>query len=117
MTKLYLMKNSKGLYKIGISNNPSRRVKEVERTAKTSTRIIACYPLLFSYQIEQRLHKRFSHKSKQFRGSGKSEYFKLGFIEAWLLRSQLFLLLTIQYIVLCTVLISLLSFAYLLLSL
>ena len=47
---VYVMKNSIGLYKIGISNNPERRKLEIERSSGLDVDIVR----LFSVRVTER---------------------------------------------------------------
>lgn len=85
--KLYLMENSLGLHKIGISNKPDRRVREITNTSGIKCDIVAVWDINegSARECEKHLHKEFS----QYRQHG--EWFKfehedvLGVIEASLL--------------------------------
>jgi len=59
---LYVMKNSLGVVKIGISNDPERRVKEIRLASGFKTDVIKTFETtLCAFKVEKALHKHFSH--------------------------------------------------------
>lgn len=60
--KLYIMKNNFDLYKIGISDDPSRRVKEITNTSGVYTEIIEVYEVKDgkAKDVEHYLHSLFN---------------------------------------------------------
>lgn len=65
---VYVMKNSIGLYKIGISNNPERRLREIERSSGLDVDIVR----LFSVRTNARSVEAFLHKKlKDYRKNGE----------------------------------------------
>ena len=70
---VYIMKSNKGFYKIGISNDPYRRVKEVGHAPK----LLSQYRFLYTEKVEKLLHRMFEKKRKVRTGSGKTEWFQL----------------------------------------
>lgn len=67
MQVLYLMENSNNLNKIGISNNPTRRKRQIELASGTRVRIMKCWRTLdaTALEVEQYLHIRFARKRLQ----------------------------------------------------
>lgn len=57
--KVYLMKNDFGLYKIGISNNPSKRARVIANNSGVPTYIINVWQSNNAARTEKRLHKKF----------------------------------------------------------
>lgn len=58
--QLYLMENSSGLFKIGISNNPERRLSQIKNASGLSVKLLATWETSEdAYTVEQRLHKKF----------------------------------------------------------
>jgi hypothetical protein len=70
MQKLYIMKNSLGLLKIGISSNPERRANSIRLNSGFPTEVIFSLDTNFSRQLEKNLHTLFS----EYRVEG--EWFK-----------------------------------------
>ena len=65
---VYVMKNSIGLYKIGISNNPERRLREIENSSGLDVDIVR----LFSVRKKARSVEAFLHKKlKDYRKNGE----------------------------------------------
>lgn len=69
--KIYLMKNEIGLYKIGISNNPEKRARDISNNCGVPTSLIKHWDSYNAFATEQRLHKVFAEKRKS------GEWFKL----------------------------------------
>lgn len=65
--RLYLMENTNNLNKIGISNNPIRRKRQIELASGTRVRIIKTWETLDARarEVEQYLHRLFSRKRLQ----------------------------------------------------
>lgn len=76
------MRGTKWMYKIGISNDPKRRLKEVAHKPK----IIATYRYYCAETIEKFLHRFFGDSRKTRKGSGKTEWFRLGIIEIFIVQ-------------------------------
>lgn len=64
MQVLYLMENSNNLNKIGISNNPNRRKRQIELASGTRVRILKCWRTLdaTAFEVEQYLHVQFARR-------------------------------------------------------
>lgn len=62
--RLYLFENSNNLNKIGISNNPTRRKRQIELASGTKVSIIKCWETLDAnaLEVEQYLHRLFSRR-------------------------------------------------------
>lgn len=65
--KLYLLQNSNGLFKIGISIDPYKRARTLANASGYQIDVIAMWEMLDSYNQEQSLHKIF----KKFRKAGE----------------------------------------------
>lgn len=65
--RLYLMENTNNLNKIGISNNPIRRKRQIELASGTRVHIMKAWETLDApaREVEQYLHARFSRKRLQ----------------------------------------------------
>jgi len=58
--KLYLMKNDFGLYKIGISKEPTRRVAEIRNSSGIGAELLHVWEVKGdAITIERRLHQRY----------------------------------------------------------
>lgn len=79
---VYLMRGTKWMYKIGISNDPKRRLKEVAHKPK----IVTTYRYYCAESIEKFFHKFFKDSQRTRKGSGKTEWFRLGIIELFIVR-------------------------------
>lgn len=61
--QLYLMENSTGLFKIGISNSPQRRLSQIKNASGLAVKLLATWETAEdAYTVEQRLHKKFKDK-------------------------------------------------------
>lgn len=62
-----MMVNASGLIKVGISNNPLRRRRQIELASGSSVSIIKCWQTLDApaFEVEQFLHRQFARKRKQ----------------------------------------------------
>lgn len=62
MNKIYLIKSlNEGIYKIGVSKKPSKRLKEVQTGNPAPIDILYLYESDNAYKIETVLHNRYSH--------------------------------------------------------
>lgn len=82
---VYLMRGTKWMYKIGISNDPKRRLKEVAH----KPRVVATYRYFCAERIEKFFHVFFKDSRRTRKGSGKTEWFRLGIVEFLIVRSLL----------------------------
>jgi hypothetical protein len=94
---VYLIKH-KNKIKIGISTNPKRRLKEIERSIDSRAKILLSVKLFKAKAIEKRLHKRFEAQRAIFKGSGKTEYFRLSFLQILSLRVRLRMIQLFQFV-------------------
>lgn len=63
--QLYLMENSTGLFKIGISVSPQRRLSEIKNASGLDVKLLATWETEEdAYTVEQRLHKKFKSQRK-----------------------------------------------------
>lgn len=56
---LYLMKNSLGLYKVGISHNPESRRRQLQNAGGHNVQLIRIWNVCHAYYIEQKIHREF----------------------------------------------------------
>lgn len=61
MGKVYLMKSVDSLYKIGVSVNPKRRIKEIQTGNSNKVELVCEYETEKPYLLEKVLHNRYSH--------------------------------------------------------
>ena len=65
MNYIYLIKNlEESYYKIGVSNNPNLRLKQLNTGNSAELNIISTYPTEFAYKIEGALHRKYSYLRK-----------------------------------------------------
>jgi len=62
-------------YKIGVSNNPQRRIKELQTGNSSPLKLVETYQSEFANQIEKFLQNRYSHFHKE------GEWFDMGISE------------------------------------
>lgn len=61
MDKIYLIKSlNEGVYKIGVSKSPNKRLKEVQTGNPSPIDILYLYETENAYKIEKALHNRYS---------------------------------------------------------
>jgi len=65
--KLYLMQNSKGLFKIGISIDPSRRARHLTNASGYAIGVVGAWCMFDAMKEERNLHKIF----KRYRKNGE----------------------------------------------
>jgi len=62
MKNVYLIQSlENGFYKIGVSKNPKKRIKQLQTGNPVTLKLITVFKTEYPYQIESFLHKRFSH--------------------------------------------------------
>jgi len=62
MDKIYLIKSlNEGIYKIGVSKRPNKRLKELQTGNPSPVEILYLYETENAYKIEKSLHNRYSH--------------------------------------------------------
>ncbi len=81
------MRGSKFQFKIGISNNPKRRAKEVSHDPK----VVMSKRFFFAETVESHLHALFKRHRVTRKGSGRTEWFKLSIPQLLRLRLTLFI--------------------------
>ncbi len=82
---VYVMRGTKWMYKIGISNDPERRIKEVSHKPK----LVATYRYYCAEAVETTMHKLFLNRRRTRKGSGKTEWFRLDPLELIVLHACL----------------------------
>lgn len=76
MSYVYLIKNTEdSYYKIGVSNNPNKRIKELNTGNSSILELVTVYETDIPYKIEKILHKRYSYLRKH------NEWFDFSIIE------------------------------------
>jgi hypothetical protein len=76
MNKIYLIKSlNEGVYKIGVSKNPNKRLSELQTGNPYPIEILYLYESNMAYKIESVLHNRYSHFNTQL------EWFELSIKE------------------------------------
>jgi hypothetical protein len=62
---IYLIKNtSESYYKIGVSNNPKKRIKNLNTGNSSELILIQTYETKYAYKIEKNLHRKYSYLRK-----------------------------------------------------
>jgi hypothetical protein len=77
---LYLGKTTadRNLVKIGIAKDVDTRWQQIDRSVSGSEeRCILCFPVANAAWLETQLHRKYAHRRKTFKGSGKTEWFDL----------------------------------------
>jgi len=72
---IYLFTADPFLFKIGVSNNPLRRKKEVSKGV-IPVKILFIIPTIVPYKIEKFLHYMFKYSRTRLHGNGGTEFFK-----------------------------------------
>lgn len=75
------MSLGKGRYKIGISYDVKKRHADINRSIPGSVRLVTATKVFNVERHEKRLHNKFSCSRFTFRGSGKTEWFRLNWLE------------------------------------
>jgi hypothetical protein len=74
---VYLIQSlEEGYYKIGVSKNPKKRVKQLQTGNSSELKLIASFSSEYAHKIEKSFHSRFSYLKKE------GEWFDLSLIEA-----------------------------------
>ncbi len=89
---VYVMRGSQFKFKIGISNNPERRLKEVSHRPK----LVVKHSFYFAERIEKALHKMYRRSRTTRSGSGRTEWFVLSIFQLLSLRILLWGLKLLQ---------------------
>lgn len=58
---IYLLQSDNGVYKIGVSKDPQKRLKQLQTGSSEKLEIIKTYESEFYRQIEKGLHNKFNH--------------------------------------------------------
>ena len=90
-------------YKIGIAKNPKWRKKDIDEAVKGEVRIIMKRQTFFAESKEKKMHRIFKDVrfTKRGAGSGKTEWFRFNFIEAFIAKCWLYWYAHRFYIVVC----------------
>ena len=74
------------LVKIGIAKNVQHRWTDIDRSIKGSTEYpVAYFRVMNASGLETALHRKYSTNKKEYKGSGRTEWFALGFFaRVWL---------------------------------
>jgi len=66
MKYIYLIQSlEEGYYKIGVSKNPQRRIKELQTGNSSPLKLIETYQSEYADKIERTLQRRYSHLNKE----------------------------------------------------
>lgn len=75
---IYVIKHDQpGLFKVGISNNPKRRLLEIQNTNKRAKHISLSLPSLNARKTERLVHNILKPFRVRMRGSGGTEWFDI----------------------------------------
>ena len=76
MKCVYLIQSlEEGYYKIGVSKNPKKRIKQLQTGNSSELKLIYSYPSEYANKIEKALHGQLSHCKKE------CEWFELSLVE------------------------------------
>jgi len=108
---------NRSLVKIGIAANPRKRWQQIDNSIKGSKEYpVAFFRVLNARQLERQLHSKYANKRKGYKGSGKTEWFALGFfarIWLWLIIAAHGLILIVLAVVLMlSVLVSVITLSF-----
>lgn len=70
---VYLMSDGEGSVKIGVSNNPERRRKQLQTGQEDHLKILKTWQTKHPYALESRLHRKYA----QYRKRADGEWFDL----------------------------------------
>ena len=66
MKCVYLIQSlEEGYYKIGVSKNPKKRIKQLQTGNSSKLKLISSYPSEYANKIEKSLHNILSHCKKE----------------------------------------------------
>lgn len=66
MKHVYLIQSlEEGYYKIGVSKNPKKRVKQLQTGNSSELKLIDSFPSEYANKIEKALHNQLSHCKKE----------------------------------------------------
>ena len=75
-------KNYRTCIKIGIAYDPEKRWNDIDKSADGSEEWpIFSGPVLFAAKLEKVLHRRYKAHRVDFRGSGKTEWFRMSVLK------------------------------------
>lgn len=81
---IYLIRSKEnGYYKIGISKNPQKRLKQLQTGNASELEIIHLYKTEYASKIEKTLHNLYSHNRLE------GEWFDLSIVEALNIKEQI----------------------------
>lgn len=64
--RLYLMKSDDGLFKVGISDNPERRRRQIQNASGRRVKILECWATeVPARTVEKAVHRMYSRRRKQ----------------------------------------------------
>lgn len=65
--RLYLMVSDDGLYKVGISDNPERRRRQIQNTSGRRVTIQKCWStgVVHARKVEQAIHAQYARRRRQ----------------------------------------------------
>lgn len=86
---IYIIREGKSLFKLGISKDPEKRLKQIQVAIPTA-RLYMTAPVTYKQAVilEKSLHRHYQHKRYNgFSNSGKTEWFELyyPFFAVWCL--------------------------------
>ena len=77
MKFVYLIQSlEEGYYKIGVSKNPNKRLKQLQTGNSSQLKLIESYPSEYAHKIEKTIHNFLSYAKKE------GEWFDMGLPEA-----------------------------------
>lgn len=66
MKEVYLIQSlEEGYYKIGVSKNPNRRLKQLQTANSSELKLIHSYPSEYANKIEKTIHNLFKYCKKE----------------------------------------------------
>ena len=62
--RLYLMASDDGLFKVGISDNPERRRRQIQNTSGRRVKILKCWTThdVHARKVEQAIHRQYARR-------------------------------------------------------
>lgn len=66
MKEIYLIQSiENSYYKIGVSKNPKKRIKELQTGNSSKLKLVESYPSQYAHKIEKTLQRRYNHLRKE----------------------------------------------------
>lgn len=66
MKQVYLIQSlEEGYYKIGVSKNPKKRIKQLQTGNSSELKLIHSYPSEYAHKIEKAIHNLLKHCKKE----------------------------------------------------